>query len=392
MIILGSGILCISRESATEWVLSSDGNAKRIAAVRELSPRRLVKFVLVQLEHARNLDRERRIKIHGDRFDLFLFHHLVQLEEKHLRSLDGKGRDEQGSAFRAGVLDRSFQHVAPHCAIFVHAVAVDAFHDKRIRPDGRLDIVQKRLRRIADVAGEDDRAIAAHQFDHHRAQNVPRVEQFHPDIPCLRRRAYLERLVVVMSAPKRESDVDIMLLIHRLAAVPLELISHDAERILEHYFAQILRRRRGKDRAAKAVTHQLRHAADVILMRVRDEKYVDRGGVVRERHQVLLVADLGGRILALERPTIYKYLLPCPKQSRGVGRIKEKIGPRDRARAAVKSNFCRHRRILAPKNPPFGGFFGAASTESLGLIPGGFPQQHAYSMKQLRIPYFTKQV
>src|SRR5690349_7578468 len=102
----------------------------------------------------------------------------------------------------------------------MYAIAIDTFHHEIICSFRTFRIVQKRFRRIAKVASENNRAAATGKLHHCGAEYMACVEKFDPEI------SYLERCVIFLHLPEPEGGVAVTFLIDWCAVVFFRVVLH----------------------------------------------------------------------------------------------------------------------------------------------------------------------
>ena len=137
---------------------------------------------------------------------------------------------------------------------------------------------------VADVAGKDDllfrAALGEPRLDARAAEQVADIREADDDVL-----SDLDALAVAARAQQAQHALHILERIQRLgrrlagagglAPLPLGLGHLDVRRVAQHDAAQVARRLRGVDRAAKALLIQQRQVAGVVHVRVRDEHKLD---------------------------------------------------------------------------------------------------------------------
>ena len=271
---------------------------ERIVSFGEVLLRIGIEYCVVFSEYLRHFIGERRIEIDWRRLQSFVLYHLIDLEEEYLRTLDRERRNEQYSAAITRVFDRLAQSFFTALTAFVHAVTIYALHNDVIRSHGALSGIQEGLRCVAQVSGEHECATPARELHERGTQDMSCVKKFHSRIP------YGKSFMVFVHLPQRNRGIDVFLCIERIALMQVLIERHNVQCIGKHDQCQIASGGSRDDDPAETIAHQLRNASDMIGVRMRHDKHIDRCRVVWEWQRVGRVAYITGMMLALQRSAI----------------------------------------------------------------------------------------
>ena len=274
-------------------VLFGDGGVQvvkiqRIHAAADERARLVVEKARVGLQKdARGLVCKRAVDV--DRKVRMPVHHAGVLDladeiQQLLRAADGKRRDDDVAAAVKRALDAVGKRTEIIRPFTVAAVAIGRLDEHVVRARDGLRVAQERLIHVADVAGKDDLlfhiALGEPRLDARAAEQVADVREADDDVL-----PDLHALPVGARAQQREHALGVLERIERLgrgassagglASPPLGLGHLDVRRVAQHDAAQVARRLRCVDRAAKALLIQQRQVAGVVHVRVRDEHELD---------------------------------------------------------------------------------------------------------------------
>ena len=277
-------------------------------------PRFLVVLILRRQGNPRHLRRHGAIDIDWDIRDFAGLLQFLEIVQQDLRTADGKSRDDHVAA----PLHRAVHDIRQFLLLvvfLVQAVAVGRFRDDEVGAADFFRILEDRVVRLADVAGENQLGflpVFRHlHFHNGTAQDMARHQKFHRHA-----RQDVERRVKFVDIEIAQRSVGV---VHRkkgayfgparpqtFAVGELRVRFLDVGAVRQQDRTQLLRRPRAVDRALVPFLHELRNQAAVVDMGVRQDHGVD---VARRKGKGPLVQGFD-RLRALEHATIDEEFFP----------------------------------------------------------------------------------